>query len=129
MADALSLRQRMAAASCGAALTALVVTPFDVVKTRMQMAEAPGGALGKCPDCGVFVLNNGLMEHTLPKHACGAVRADGRWEAERLARALARIAKTEGAGGLYAGLAPTLAMAVPNTVLYFTAYDELRRRW
>jgi solute carrier family 25 protein 39/40 len=34
----------------------------------------------------------------------------------------------EGLGGLYAGLAPTLVMSVPNTVLYFTTYDELYAR-
>jgi solute carrier family 25 protein 39/40 len=31
----------------------------------------------------------------------------------------------EGFAGIYAGLAPTLVMSVPNTVLYFTTYDEL----
>ena len=62
--------------------------------------------MSQCSKCGTFVLNNGLMEHTLPKHACGAVRADGRWEAQRLARALARIARNEGFfQGLYKGYA------------------------
>jgi solute carrier family 25 protein 39/40 len=45
---------------------------------------------------------------------------------------LRRIFIKEGLGGIYAGLAPTLVMSVPNTVLYFTSYDEivtrLRRR-
>ena len=89
------------------------------------------------------MLNNGLMEHTLPKRAaprifdCGepgacepaaAPRAAPRRpEIVETALLLGRIARAEGAAGLYAGLGPTLAMAVPNTVLYFTAYDELRR--
>jgi solute carrier family 25 protein 39/40 len=38
---------------------------------------------------------------------------------------LRRIFRAEGLAGIYAGLRPTLVMAVPNTVLYFSAYDEL----
>jgi len=38
---------------------------------------------------------------------------------------LVSIFRNEGYPGLYAGLRPTLVMSVPNTVLYFTAYDEI----
>ena len=31
----------------------------------------------------------------------------------------------EGFAGIYAGLRPTLVMAIPNTVLYFSAYEEI----
>ena len=41
---------------------------------------------------------------------------------------MAQIARVEGMTSLYAGLTPTLLMAVPNTVLYFTCYDELKKR-
>ncbi len=41
---------------------------------------------------------------------------------------LVSIFRSEGYSGLYAGLRPTLVMSVPNTVLYFTAYDELSSR-
>ena len=126
----LALHERMAAASGGAALTALAVTPFDVVKTRMQLAaEAPRGvgAMATCPSCGVFVLNNGLMEHVLEKKECSNVFPRGRVEAApSTLRSMTLVARAEGVRGLYAGLGPTLIMAVPNTALYFTAYDELR---
>lgn len=36
-----------------------------------------------------------------------------------------RIFLYEGWYGLYAGLRPTLVMSIPNTVMYFTSYDEL----
>merc|ERR1719410_463192 len=42
--------------------------------------------------------------------------------------AFLRILRYEGVGALYSGLAPTLWMSVPATVLYFTAYDLLRQR-
>ena len=42
---------------------------------------------------------------------------------------LRHIFKTEGVAGIYAGLAPTLVMGVPNTVLYFVSYDELIARF
>lgn len=41
---------------------------------------------------------------------------------------LKNIWKTEGAAGIYAGITPTLVMGVPNTVLYFTSYEELKER-
>ena len=43
-AGELALHERMAAASGGAALTALAVTPFDVVKTRMMTQAASSAA-------------------------------------------------------------------------------------
>ena len=121
-------------------LTAVVVTPFDVVKTRMQVSPPQGvGELAACPRCGVWVLNNGLMEHTLTKceawfatqghhrhlsSATATVTSEGTLATAEM---LSRVARTEGFSGLYAGIGPTLVMAVPNTALYFTAYDELRR--
>jgi solute carrier family 25 protein 39/40 len=36
-----------------------------------------------------------------------------------------QIFRAEGMAGLYTGLAPSLIMAVPSTMLYFTLYDEL----
>eukprot|EP00547_Thalassionema_nitzschioides_P018507 CAMPEP_0194240224 /NCGR_PEP_ID=MMETSP0158-20130606/6461_1 /TAXON_ID=33649 /ORGANISM="Thalassionema nitzschioides, Strain L26-B" /LENGTH=295 /DNA_ID=CAMNT_0038974881 /DNA_START=347 /DNA_END=1231 /DNA_ORIENTATION=+ len=41
---------------------------------------------------------------------------------------LRQIFISEGFVGIYAGLAPTLVMSIPNTVLYFTTYDELSSR-
>lgn len=134
--ESLPLSRRLTAASSGALLTALVVTPFDVVKTRMQagmtsssnlVPSSSTGELAACPRCGVWVLNTGLMEHMMSKHECSAFffRESASGEAATLTM-LARIARTEGAAGLYAGIGPTLVMAVPNTALYFTVYDELR---
>lgn len=42
--------------------------------------------------------------------------------------AFVKIAKSEGVPSLWSGLGPTLVLAVPTTVLYFVAYEQLRVR-
>jgi solute carrier family 25, member 39/40 len=109
--------------------------------------------------CGTFVLNNGLIDCILPKSAvpyfdrttgllteaargtlAAASPADSTAAAQRnnnkpnnkpagTFAMLRRIFRREGLEGIYAGLRPTLVMAVPNTVLYFSAYDELVYRF
>ena len=92
----LTVRQRLASAMVGATITSLVVTPLDVVKTRMQavarqVAEeasngervaltrlartlpGPNAELAACPSCGVLLVDTGLMEHALSKSACQAL--------------------------------------------------------
>lgn len=55
-----------------------------------------------------------LVEHTARR------RFEGTWEG------LVKIARYEGMTSLWRGLSPTLAMAVPSNVIYFTGYDWLR---
>ena len=98
-----------------------------------------------CQECGsTILLNNGLMECVLPLSSSAAAAAAAaltatpatrtpatiasRQEMGTLSSTLVSIFKHEGIAGLYAGLRPTLVMSVPNTVLYFTAYDELSLR-
>lgn len=125
-------------------MTSLVVTPLDVVKVRVQARSMEGSRLPKnvepCPKgCGTFVLNNGQMDVVLPKSAVSFFDQSGRLTAEAkelfcssrgngTLAMLRKIFHKEGVSGLYAGLRPTLVMAVPNTVLYFSAYDELSYR-
>lgn len=40
--------------------------------------------------------------------------------------AFVKIIKTEGVFSLWSGLSPTLVLALPATVVYFTAYEQLR---
>ncbi|KAJ7418147.1 Solute carrier family 25 member 40 [Pitangus sulphuratus] len=40
--------------------------------------------------------------------------------------AFVKIIRIEGIKSLWSGLPPTLIMAVPNTIIYFTLYDQLR---
>ncbi|KAL7532519.1 hypothetical protein ACHAWF_010213 [Thalassiosira exigua] len=85
------------------------------------------GSSGPCPGCGAWVLNNGLMECAVPsaKFPSSASASSTAAESMGTLATLRSIFRSEGAGGLYAGLKPTLAMSVPNTVLYFASYDEI----
>jgi len=40
--------------------------------------------------------------------------------------AMFKITRTEGLRSLWSGLPPTLIMSLPNTVIYFTSYEQLK---
>jgi len=117
--------QQMAASCSGAFLTSVLVTPFDVVKIRMQAAASVKGI--QCPTCLFYF--NGLMDHLCPQSAKPFAPApcykliNGN---NNSLRALARIVQNEGLLALWSGLPPTLLMAIPSTVVYFTTYDNLK---
>ena len=43
--------------------------------------------------------------------------------------AFVKIAKVEGITSLWSGLSPTLVLAVPTTVIYFTTYEQLKAKF
>ena len=142
---------RILSGSIGAIITSFAVTPLEVLKVRQQQFTISSNnvysnnpAILRCRDCGTFILNNGLMDCVLnkrdvPQHF--QQLKDDRWVTTEqmndrsrknvqqsntgIYRLLRNIYKVEGVRGIYAGLGPTLVMSVPNTVLYFTAYDEI----
>jgi solute carrier family 25 protein 39/40 len=146
---------RVVSSSVGSVVTAFVVTPLDVVKVRQQASGASAFAqdtLSACTRCGTCVLNTGLIHgecvlskgqsphftdaaasphtHVTPVSSAHVFEPvlvpGGRYFPASTARGLAHIWRREGLAGMYAGLTPTLVMAVPATVLYFTAYDALK---
>uniref|UniRef100_A0A158Q8T8 Solute carrier family 25 member 40 n=1 Tax=Elaeophora elaphi TaxID=1147741 RepID=A0A158Q8T8_9BILA len=119
-----SFFQQMIAASSGAIVTSLLMTPMDVVKIRLQQQAHPF-VKGTC-----FLYSNGLMDHLCT--ACANVNS--KEPCEWFARpgnftgtvdALFKITRTEGIRSLWSGLSPTLVMAIPATVLYYTIYDNM----
>ncbi|KFV90478.1 Solute carrier family 25 member 40, partial [Eurypyga helias] len=125
--------QQAIASCCGAIITSLFacrvflndlcfisVTPLDVIKTRLQAQSNPFSK-GKC-----FVYSNGLMDHI-----CVCENGDSKaWykkpgHFKGTLDAFVKIIQTEGIKSLWSGLPPTLIMALPTTVIYFTCYDQL----
>ncbi|KAJ8291019.1 hypothetical protein GJAV_G00020470 [Gymnothorax javanicus] len=112
--------QQMISSCSGALLTSLFVTPLDVVKIRLQAQESPFSK-GKC-----FVYCNGLMDHICVcenGNSRAWYKAPGRFTGTL--DAFVSIVHREGIRSLWSGLPPTLVMAVPATVIYFTSYDQL----
>ncbi|CAI9541360.1 unnamed protein product [Staurois parvus] len=114
--------QQIMASSAGALLTSLFVTPLDVVKIRLQAQNRPF-TKGKC-----FVYCNGLMDHLC---VCENGNSKAWYKAPPrrftgTADAFVQIVRNEGVRSLWSGLPPTLVMAIPATVIYFTCYDQLR---
>ncbi|KAJ7989491.1 hypothetical protein DPEC_G00305100 [Dallia pectoralis] len=131
--------QQMLASGTGALLTSVFVTPLDVVKIRLQAQQTPfyqALAAESASWSGVIrpskwkclLYCNGLMDHIYvcqngssctswyktPTHFSGTLDA------------FVKIIRHEGVKSLWSGLPPTLVMAVPATVIYFTCYDQLR---
>uniref|UniRef100_A0A0N4UVI8 Solute carrier family 25 member 40 n=1 Tax=Enterobius vermicularis TaxID=51028 RepID=A0A0N4UVI8_ENTVE len=122
-----TLMQQVFAATSGAIITSLTMTPMDVVKIRLQQQQHPF-VKGTC-----FLYHNGLMDHLCT--ACA--ESNGKDPCEWFLRpgnftgtwdAFVKISKTEGVTSLWSGLSPTLVMAVPATVLYYAAYDNMLLR-
>uniref|UniRef100_A0A8D3ATB7 Mitochondrial glutathione transporter SLC25A39 n=1 Tax=Scophthalmus maximus TaxID=52904 RepID=A0A8D3ATB7_SCOMX len=141
---AISPVQQMLASGTGALLTSVFVTPLDVVKIRLQAQQtpfhqgrtrshvsvfsAPWGGVVRPSKWKCFLYCNGLMDHVYvcqnrtsctswyktPTHFSGTLDA------------FVKISRHEGLRSLWSGLPPTLVMAVPATVIYFTCYDQLR---
>jgi len=105
--------------------------------TTTKAASTAARKLVQCNTCGTVLMHNGLQDYLLPTNlhpapasaansAANAAKSQSIYQSGGIFRIMRHIFTVEGVGGLYAGLSPTLLMSVPNTVLYFTAYDNLR---
>ncbi|KAJ3166747.1 hypothetical protein HDU88_003231 [Geranomyces variabilis] len=110
--------QKMISAGVGAVLTSLLVTPFDVVKTRMQSAAGVASSTHHHPR----IEPRPDHQHHPPRIAASAASArfSGTWDG------VVKIARHEGLLSLWRGLSPTLVMSVPSTVIYYIGYEHIR---
>mmetsp|Transcript_24648 Transcript_24648/g.53170 ORF Transcript_24648/g.53170 Transcript_24648/m.53170 type:complete len:396 (-) Transcript_24648:71-1258(-) len=142
---------RILSGSVGSLVYVLAFTPLEVVKIRQQAASAPSSSSHSPVKAflrgrGAVMLNNGLMipksafpclvapqYHVSPANICSRLFESASCHAvldkpRGIFSTLLSISRIEGRAGLYAGLKPTLLQAIPNTAIYFTAYDEITMR-
>ena len=121
--------QQMIASCSGAVLTSLLTTPFDVVKVRLQAQQSP---LKPCYIMDCHSALDGACICTVPEYNAQIHHIDN----TRIAPlrftgtldAFLKLARHEGFQSWWKGLSPTLLMAVPATVIYYTTYDQLKVR-
>ncbi|KAJ2913386.1 hypothetical protein MD484_g7025, partial [Candolleomyces efflorescens] len=109
---------KMIAAATGSTLTALTMTPFDLVKTRLQTQPTQTRPLFPRPPPNtccqprevVCVWDHGVFK---------AERVNGFYDAVK------HVWKAEGLRGLWKGVGTTLVIGVPSSTAYILTYDHL----
>lgn len=88
----------MAAGSAAGAVSALCCFPLDLVRRRMQLADAPGAAPSSSGPLG------------------------------RMADVASEVARRDGLRGFYRGIVPELAKVVPGVGIAFSVYEFAKRQ-
>ncbi|XP_037723895.1 solute carrier family 25 member 40 isoform X3 [Drosophila subpulchrella] len=120
--------QQVVSALIGGLITTLVVTPLEVVKTRVQTQHAIRQRPTVSKLCYVF--HNGLMTHVCrSSDICFPKPGRDPRDLRPLRGAMdafVKIVCTSGLSGLWAGLSPTLVSALPSTIIYFVTYEYIK---
>lgn len=132
--------EKATAASSGALVTSLFVTPLDVAKVRLQSQLHYGFRLnpavppvGICKCCTKSMIRPVEQLPTRPRQmipcmrmsTCSRMCSGAPLRLNGTFHALKHIFHTEGLSGLFSGLSPTMMIAIPSTVLYYISYDML----
>ncbi|ODV76961.1 membrane transporter, mitochondrial carrier family [Suhomyces tanzawaensis NRRL Y-17324] len=121
----------MISACLGSLITSLVVTPFDVIRIRIQQQEIMPASAPCCsthfPDA---IKPPAKLAATSPelfwlhKNYCSTdpncTRITSTFQG------FTTIARNEGVATLWRGLSLTLLMAIPSNIVYFTGYEYIR---
>ena len=123
----------MASSSTGPMLVSLFMTPFDVVKVRLQAQDRL--LTKRCLHYSSKIFEQLHLQHTstpLPKpnhrphEACNCKWYNRPKYLNGTLDAFIKITKVEGLSSLWSGLSPSLMITVPTVVIYLTLNDQLR---
>lgn len=111
--------KRLKAVCFGTMVNSVAVTPFDVLKVRLQSQLNVSEPVPKLPLNYSFAKTRNFI-----RHSHGAIRSADHFEG--ILDGIATITRQEGILKLWRGITPTLLLVIPNTIIYFHAYEELR---
>ncbi|UJR25300.1 hypothetical protein I4U23_006652 [Adineta vaga] len=119
--------QQIIASGSGAVLTALFMTPFDVVKVRLQSqtSNAVRQNATRTPHLPTKSISSSVlssatlcrhyMTHQQVHYYTGTIDT------------LTKITRAEGFRVLWSGLTPALCVSIPTVVIYFTSYMKAKQ--
>ncbi|KAI9063006.1 mitochondrial carrier [Trametes sanguinea] len=126
---------KLVAAATGSTVTALTMTPFDVVKTRLQTQPPPSRPLFPSPPpntcCQASPSSCVRNMSSLARSIEGEVVCiwdHGVFRTERVNGffdAIRHVWRAEGIAGLWKGAGTTLLIGVPSSTCYMLTYDHL----
>ncbi|KAG6850501.1 hypothetical protein H0H93_012502 [Arthromyces matolae] len=127
---------KVVAAATGSTVTALTMTPFDVVKTRLQtqpieskvlFPRPPSSACCQPTKGAVCVRNMSSFARPIATEVV-CVWDHGMFRTERVngfADAVRHVWRVEGVRGLWKGAGTSLLIGVPSSTSYILTYDHL----
>jgi len=128
---------KLVGAATGSTMTALTMTPFDVVKTRLQTQLPPLVSSTRLPPSSTLccqpsgkpcVRNMSSYARPLATEELVCVWENGILRAERVngfSDAVRHVWRAEGMRGLWKGAGTTLLIGVPSSTTYMLTYDHL----
>jgi len=133
------LQAKLAAAGTGSLLTAITMTPFDVVKTRLQtqppkakfhplFARPPPNTCCQPNNIPCVRGMSSLAIPALNRPEVVCVWDHGVWRQERVNGfydAIKHVVRAEGLKGLWKGAGTTILIGVPSSTFYMVTYDHL----
>ncbi|CAF0804280.1 unnamed protein product [Adineta steineri] len=118
--------QQIIASGSGAVLTALFMTPFDVIKVRLQSqtSNAVRQSSIKSPQLPTKSVSSTVLSSATCRHFMTHQQAH---YYTGTIDTLSKIVRAEGFRVLWSGLTPALCVSIPTVVIYFTSYMKAKQ--